>query len=197
MGYYIRKRARLFPGIWLNLGQNGLSISAGFGMFRYRKRLTGKRKKKSKDADIDFYAPPEPTTPQYVGCAIYLIALVVLMVGLFAGFAITGLFIFIGGLALGSLIQIVGKTKDTILKPVEVTDETSLNKAVDVVNQMLALMDKDTDVKSLQGHYSIIKQQMAKLPSELRLNNMSLEDAKGLAFVQYADRLKVINQQPH
>ena len=192
MGFYIRKRARLIPGVWLNLGKNGLSLSYGIGMFRYRKRLTGKRKKKEVE---EVYIPPEPTTGQYVGCAIYIVGLIVLLVGMFAGFFVTGLCIFIGCIVIGSMVNIIGKRpNEPETKIVEVTDENSLNEAVANLNAILELMDKDSDENTLSEHYQSARNQMAKLPPTLELNGKTKSESEATMLSYYADKLKSIKQ---
>lgn len=190
MGFYIRKRARILPGIWLNLGKNGLSVSAGFGSLRYRQRLIGGKKRQQESYEL----PPEPTTAQYVGCGIYSVGLVILIIGICAGFFTTGLYIFLGCLALGSFINIVGKDSTPDIKTVRVTDEASLNEAVANLNTIVSLMESDTDATTLSKHYQYARLQLNELPPSLELNHQSRQDAENTILCLYADRLKVLKK---
>lgn len=190
MGFWVRKRARLFPGIWLNLGKNGLSVSAGFGVIRYRYRLTGS---KGKRITKEYEPVPEPTTGEYVGCSIYIVGAIILFVGLFAGFFVKGLYIFIACIVVGSFINIIGKRKPDTLNTVNVTGENSLNEAVANLNVILDRMETSKDRKELSDYYQKARAQMSKLPTSLQLNGYSLEDAKNQVFFRYSELLKKLH----
>lgn len=192
MGYYIRKRVRILPGVWVNLGKNGLSLSGGIGAFRYYQPLNSRGKKATKPKET----LPEPITEDYVGFSIMTIGLLIFIIGLFCGWGVIGLFIFGGCLFVGSIALISSKySKRNNYKIIIVNDEKSLREAVDNLNMFLDLMGKDTDSVSLSNHYNLVRKQFAQLPPSLILNNMDLEQAKTLAMSEYAKNLKKISSR--
>ena len=190
MGFYIRKRARILPGIWLNLGKNGLSVSAGFGSFRYRQMLINGKKRQQEP----YEQTPEPTTAQYVGCGIYSVGLVILVIGICAGFFMTGFYIFLVCLVIGSLFTIIGRDSTQDIKTIKVTDEASLNKAIANLNAIVSLMEADTEATTLSKHYQYARLQLKELPQSLELNHQSKQDAENTILCLYADKLKTLKK---
>ena len=190
MGFYIRKRIRFLPSVWINLGKNGPSLSMGFGMFRYRQKLYGENKKTE-----PYRTVPEPSFSQYAGCVIYIIALVFLIISIYTGFFQTGLYIFIGIIFIGSLFFIIGKeNKKENFSVIQVTDEESLKSAITNLNNISEKMDNAVDKESLIKLYDYARKQLYQLPPTIELNGMGLKYVELNIMSQYAEKLKSLSQ---